>query len=132
MTREYEFYRKHCVEECYVFDPDENVLDGWLRSGDTLEPIESANSWTSPRLGIHFQFDNSELHITGPDGKPFVSMAEMGQELENTAEERDAELQRADVERLARLQGQARADAATLRADSLAAKLRELGVVDPE
>lgn len=131
MTRKFEFYQKFGVEEFYQYDPDTNVLDGWQRIGDSLVTIESMNGWVSPRLKIRFEIDEEDFNIYRPDGERFLTFSEL---FEKRAEERElAETvkQRAEEDRLARLQAQARGDAALKKAEVLAAKLREMGV-DPD
>ena len=41
------FYEVHGVEEYYLFDPDHNQLDGFLRQGKLLEPIPEMNGWSA-------------------------------------------------------------------------------------
>jgi hypothetical protein len=79
--------------------------------------IEHIDGWRSPRLGIRFALTEETLHITRPDGHPFVSFTEM--------ERRAAQAEtRATQEQSARQQ-------AETHAARLAARLRELGI-DPE
>lgn len=131
MTRKFEFYRVYGVEEYYLYDPDANILDGWIRNGDQLKSIESIDGWRSPRLGIRFELQPDNLVIYRPDGDRFLTFEEIGREL-------DAVKQRAEEDRMARIQAQARADVAQQqsveakqRSEVLAAKLRALGV-DPD
>jgi Uma2 family endonuclease len=67
------FYERYGVEEYYIYDPDDYTLEGWLRSGMGLEPIEPMQNWVSPRLGIRFELLADNLVIYRPDGEPFVS-----------------------------------------------------------
>ena len=103
MARKAMFYEVYGVEEYYLYDPDHNQLDGFLRKGKLLEPIQEMNGWVSPRLGIRFDMWADELRIIGPDGRPFVTYVELAQA--------------ADQERE--------------RAERLAAKLRAAGI-DPD
>ncbi len=104
------FYENYGVQEYYLYDPDFNELSGWQRQGSELVAIASMNGWKSPLLGIGFDMSGPELRIIRPDGHDFVSFAELEDQRDQIAQERD--LARQEVERLA-------------------AKLRELGV-DPE
>jgi len=117
LQRKFDFYRRHGVEEYYIYDPELNYWEGFTRSGDQLVEIGDLRSWTSPRLGVRFDLDADEMRLVRPDGQPFLSYSELADR------SRAAEV-RADAE-------QRRADAQQRRADSLAAKLRELGV-DPD
>lgn len=100
MNRKLMFYQNYGVEEYYLYDPDHNILEGWVREDGILDWIEDLQHWVSPRLGIRFDPRATPLKIYRPDGEPFVSYTERSQQLE-------AERQ---------------------RADRLAAKLQELGI----
>jgi Uma2 family endonuclease len=154
MDRKFRFYDQYGVEEYYVYDPDDGSLEGWIRAGQHLEPIPQMNGHVSPRLGIRFEPGEGpdNLKIFSPDGARFLTFDEISDK--SKAEERradhesrradeesiraDDERNRADKER-ERAEAQAqfallerqRAEAAVLRAERLAARLRELGV-DPE
>ena len=103
MERKLLFYQQYGVEEYYLYDPDQNCLEGWMRQGGMLEWIESLQDWVSPRLGIRFDPSAEPLMIYRPDGESFVSYEARSRQLEAERE----------------------------RAERFAAKLRELGV-DPE
>lgn len=111
MRKKFQFYEQYGVEEYYLYDPDTIELQGWIRSGNTLTPIEEIAGWISPNLRIRFDLRDDDLYIFGPDGEQFLSTIEFDQKYQN---ELQAERQRAEAERQ--------------RAEKLAAKLRELGV----
>ena len=104
--------RRHGVEEYYIYDPANGMLEGWWRSGDHFEEIPEMNGHVSPRLGIRFEpgEGSNNLRIVGPDGEPFVTHQQL-------ADRAEAQRQRAEAERQ--------------RAERFASKLRELGV-EPE
>ncbi|MFP4010002.1 MAG: Uma2 family endonuclease [Spirulinaceae cyanobacterium] len=110
MTKKLQFYDNYGVEEYYIYDPDRNDLHGLRRVGDRLQVIEEMNNWTSPRLGIRFVLSEETLELYRPDNRKFLTT----QELEQRA---------ADFER--------QFEEERLRAERLAARLRELGV-DPD
>jgi Uma2 family endonuclease len=110
MIRKQRFYEQHGVEEYYVYDPDADVIFGWVRQGAELGEVAQMDGWTSPRLGIRFDLSGSELVIRDAQGQRF-----------ETFEELHARAQAA----------QAQAQAALDKAERLAARLRELGV-DPD
>lgn len=91
MLKKLRFYERYGVEEYYMYDPDNNDLAGWLRSGTELNDIESVLGWVSPRLGIRFEL-GSELEIYRPDGQKFLTYVEL---------ESQRELAQAKVDRLA-------------------------------
>jgi Uma2 family endonuclease len=117
MSRKLLFYNQFGVGEYYLYNPDKNELNGWLRQDQFLDVIEPMEDWVSPQLQIRFDVSGNELQIFRPDGQRFLSYAEIAQRAE-------AERQRAEAERQ-------RAELAEDRADRLAKRLRELGI-DPE
>jgi Uma2 family endonuclease len=103
LIRKRAFYQKHGVEEFYLLDPENNLVEGWQHGDTGLEPIPCMNGWRSPRLGVTFHFDQNHLELRHPDGRPFAEGWESMRRAEQEAE----------------------------RAQRLAAKLRALGV-DPD
>ena len=110
MRRKLEFYDQYGVQEYYLYDPAKDGLKGYRRSGSELVAIPDMNSWTSPVLEIQFDRSTHPLTIRYPDGRPFLTFQELGEERDRIARERDA---------------------AVRDRDRLAAKLRELGI-DPD
>jgi Uma2 family endonuclease len=100
MAKKLEFYDRYGVEEYYIYHPDDNELTGYLRNAGRLQPIADLADWISPRLGIRFDLSGDELQIFRPDGKPFLSFAEIYQQLEQERLRADQERLRADQERL--------------------------------
>jgi len=76
LTEKFNFYNEHGVEEYYLYDPDYNSLDGWLRKSGRLTKIQRMAFWVSPLLGIKFDLVGDELRILGKNGEPFVATAE--------------------------------------------------------
>jgi Uma2 family endonuclease len=107
MLKKLRFYERYRVEEYYIYDPDDEDLLGWLRSGEELQEIEQLNGWVSPRLGIRFEPKPTGLEIYRPDGQKFATYVELDEQRENAI---------------------ALATQETQRADRLAAKLLELGI----
>ncbi|HLQ43795.1 MAG TPA: Uma2 family endonuclease [Planctomycetaceae bacterium] len=89
MVQKERFYERYGVEEYYIFDPDSVELSGWLRQGELFRPIENMNGWVSPLLRIRFDVVNGELHITGPDGKRFLTPLELIEQRDELTAERD-------------------------------------------
>jgi hypothetical protein len=85
-------------------------LEGWIRQGDKLVPIEKMDGWVSPRLGIKFTLKGKDLVVYRPDGAPFLSYEELQARYEEAQKRLEQERQ---------------------RAERLAQRLRELGV-EPE
>ncbi|WP_295622256.1 Uma2 family endonuclease [Chamaesiphon sp. GL140_3_metabinner_50] len=118
MDRKLQIYARCGVEEYYIYDPDRYILKGYQRSEDLyLERIDEMTGWTSPRLGINFQLNGTELQLTHPDGRIFETF-------DNVATQRDSIL--ADNQRL-EIDNQ-RLEIEKQKRDN---KLRELGI-DPD
>ena len=107
MMKKLKFYERYGVEEYYMYDPDDEDLSGWLRSGEELQEIEQLSGWVSPRLGIRFEPKATGLEIYRPDGQKFATYVELDEQ---------------------RAKAIALANRETQRADRLAAKLLELGI----
>jgi Uma2 family endonuclease len=103
MRRKFDFYNLHGVREYYLYNPQTDTSTIYLRGGHDLVETKEVEKWTSPLLGIVFDRTTSRMTLRYPDGRPFLSFRELGQE-------RDRE---------------------RARADRLAEKLRELGI-DPD
>ncbi|MDV2998656.1 MAG: hypothetical protein N5P05_000262 [Chroococcopsis gigantea SAG 12.99] len=128
MSRKLLFYDRFGVEEYYEYDPDRNILNGWIRTDGFLNMIDSMRGWVSPRLAIRFEPTRQELQIYFPDGERFLTHTEISEKADRAEEIARQERDRADrAEEIAR-QERDRADRAEEKADRLAAQLRELGV----
>jgi Uma2 family endonuclease len=77
MKKKRQFFRRYGAEEYYVYDPDDNTLEGWLRQGRKLEEIDDMNGFISPRLRIRFDSSGPELVIYRPDGEKFLTFQEV-------------------------------------------------------
>jgi len=127
------FYDRHGVEEYYFIDPYECCAEAYVRSGGRLEKIPEPYGFVSPRLGLRFEREESELVVYGSDGRRFQSReereAEIADEIFRIREEReDAELKatqmtaRADQEKARADEETANARAEATRADAEAAR----------
>jgi Uma2 family endonuclease len=123
MAKKFQFYQRYGVREYYVYDPYDIELMGWRRIDQYLEIIENIDGWISPLLNIQFLLKSDTLEIRGPQGEPFLSLAAAKQERDVAQQERDVAQQERDA-------AQQERDAAELKAERLAARLKELGV-DP-
>ena len=118
MIRKFKFYDRYGVEEYYVIDPDDHTFAAYHRGRHRLLEVRTNGGLVSPRLGVRFEWHPGfDVAITYPDGKPFLTIEEIG-------EARDRAERRAGAEA-------DRATAAEAKAAALAAKLRELGI-DPD
>lgn len=135
LVKKFEFYKRYGVEEYYVYDPDEDVLEGWLRTNGKLVEIAEMRGWVSPLLKVRFEQAGGELHLYGPDGRRFLSFVELAAQRDREQHERaQAERQREEAERGRALAQQEREQAQQLaeeqaqRAERLEAQLRALGI----
>jgi Uma2 family endonuclease len=125
MSKKLLFYEHHGVEEYYLYDPDRETLDGFIRGKQPiLEAIDNIQGWISPRLNIRFELTDSGLVIYRPDGEAFLTPVELRQQFEQGQQQTKAAQAQAEA-------AQAQAEAAQAQAERFAARLRELGV-DPE
>ena len=109
MRNKFNFYERYGVEEYYLYDPQRGRLQGWRRQGRALEAIEPMSGWVSPRLGITFDLEGTELVLSYPDGRRFLTYVELNRHRE------EAEV-RAKVEAKARARAESRARKAEARA----------------
>jgi Uma2 family endonuclease len=117
----FRFYERFGVEEYYLFDPETQLLEGWLRHGDELQEIEQLDGWNSPRLSVRFDLSGDELQIVRPDGRPLITYVELASEAEQAYQQAEQAWQRAEQERQ-------RAEQERQRAERLIAQLRAAGV----
>jgi Uma2 family endonuclease len=103
MIDKFAFYEEHGVEEYYVYDPDSNRLQAYVRKGDVLIRVRNLVNFTSPRLGIRFDLSGPEMVVYYPDGEPFLTFEQLRAEYERERRERlAAELRAARLAELSR------------------------------
>jgi Uma2 family endonuclease len=122
LYKKVEFYRRHGVDELYIYDPQRESLEGFVRREGHLVEVDEMSDFTSPRLGIRFVLGDT-LTVFDAAGERFLTFGELKARADAETARADAETARADAER-------ARADAESARAEALAARLRALGL-DP-
>lgn len=153
MAGKLQFYDRYGVEEYYQYDPDRGRLLGWKREGDRLVAIRAMQGWISPRLGARFELEGPRLRVYDREGVPFTdsdqlvterNLARRSSEVERRRAE--TEQRRAEVERQQAEEERHRADEALrllaeervraererLAAEKLRARLRELGISEPD
>lgn len=118
------FYEQYGVEEYYVYNPQGNVLEVWIRRDDRLHLQPNPDGWVSPRLGIRFEVNHPQLVLYRPDGERFLTVQELFLERDQARHEKEQAVQMAETERQ-------RAETERQRAEHLAERLRALGV-DPD
>jgi Uma2 family endonuclease len=80
MADKFAFYEDYGAEEYYIYDPDNNRLQIFLRRGEILGRVRKANGFISPRLGIRFDLSGPELAVFYPDGRRFLTFEELDAE----------------------------------------------------
>lgn len=98
MDKKRDFYEKHGVEEYYLYDPETNNLQGWIRSKKTFKKITNINGWTSPRLQTKFVLTTT-LEIYRPDGQKFLTSVELEQRAKEAEQRALSAEQQAEIER---------------------------------
>src|SRR5262249_871384 len=123
MVEKFHFYDDYGVEEYYVYDPQKNDLEVYVRKTATLVPVRPVPGFVSPRLGLRFDLSGEELTVYLPDGEPFLTMPQLDalraaekeradkaeKDAADQKERADKEMQRADDQKQ-------RADEASRRA----------------
>jgi Uma2 family endonuclease len=115
------FYERYGVQEYYIYDPQTDVLKGYLRADDELVPIPDMKGWTSPLLQIRFDCSESPMRIRYPDGRPFLTLEEIAAQRDDAMRELNAAVRERD--QIVRELEDEREKAARM-----AAKLREMGI----
>ncbi len=129
MSRKFDFYRKHGVEEYYIYnpDPDRLELSGFLRRDHDLIEVPSMNGHVSRRLGVRFDMTPDGLVLIRPDGRPFVTFEELAESEERAQLRLKTERERAEQEKHRAEQEKQRADRSQQEVEALRAQLRALG-----
>jgi hypothetical protein len=127
MEKKLNFYDTYGVEEYYLYNPDHNLLQGWVRQNTQLVKIQLLNGWVSPRLGIRFDTTQPELEIYRPDGDHAKRVAHR---FLSFIELKDQESQRSDMEKQRADMESQRADMERQKVEQMAAYLKSLGL-DP-
>ena len=84
MAKKLVFYDRYRVEEYYIYNPENDNLEIWIRNDGSLDRILENHNWISPRLGIRFDVSTNELQIYRPDGTKFYSYIEINRMLEQS------------------------------------------------
>lgn len=124
MIDKFRFYERYGVQEYYVYDPDTNVLTGWVRKNDKLEEIIPMHNWRSPLLGTRFVLTDDTLELYDDAGERFLTYAEMKEQAEQANKEKEQERKEKEQERKEKEQA-----LATL--EQLRAQLRAMGIEPP-
>jgi Uma2 family endonuclease len=97
MADKFAFYEDYGVEEYYIYNPDKDRLQVFLRRGEVLARVRKVNGHVSPRLGIRFDLSGPEMVVYYPDGRRFRTFEEL------EAERAQAEIRAREAEERAEL-----------------------------
>ena len=135
MQRKYALYARLGCMEYYLIDPYLKKISGFERTERGLIFLADAVGRRSPALGLELRFDDEIFRFADQQGNELPTMVEaIGAASRSAAAAAEvtvrlvaaeAEAKRADVERLIAQEEAARA---TIRAETLAARLRALGI----
>ena len=117
MAKKQAFYERYGVEEYYIYDPDRNDLNGYLRADAGLEVIDTIADWVSPRLGIRFVLSDDALAIYDPTGQKFLSPSELVVERNQATQRAEQATQRAEQATQQAEQATQQAEQATQQAE---------------
>ncbi len=106
------------AEEFYVYNPENNTLEGYILTKRGVTPIQDWTQFVSPRLGIRFERVGSDLNIYGANGQRFLTFIEIGKRAELEAKRAEREAKRAESESRRAKHESNRADSESNRADS--------------
>jgi Uma2 family endonuclease len=93
MAKKRKDYFEYGAEECYIYNPDPERLEIWIRGQNRFERVPETKEFLSPRLGINFDRRSGYLIIRDPDGEEFLTFEKLGLEkaaaLEQVEEQRE-------------------------------------------
>jgi Uma2 family endonuclease len=129
LEEKFAFYQQYGIQEYYIYDPDDLILEGWERQENSLRQIPSMMDWVSPLLGIRFDWiAGEELVLSRPDGQRFLSSVELDRRFQESKLQVVQEQQRTEFQRQRAEQEKQRAEQESQRANRLAERLRALGL----
>jgi len=125
MANKLRFYDQYGVEEYYLYDPEKNHLEIWLRQGASLKRVSHLNGWVSPRLGVRLALTPETLELYTPDGRPFLNSVELARWAESAEARANQEAQRAESAEARVNQEAQRANQEAQRAESAEARANQ-------
>jgi Uma2 family endonuclease len=128
MAKKLRFYEQYGVEEYYIYDPDKNDLNGYLKQENSLEIIEEMQGFISPLLKVKFELNLEGLAMYDSQGNRFLTYVELSQKIKNTERQLEEEKQKVKREKRRTEEEKRRAEEAEIRVKLLEEKLKELGI----
>jgi Uma2 family endonuclease len=123
ITEKQAWYEKYGVQEFYWLFTDPAEVRVFLRENNQLrERPMNVTQWTSPRLGIRLDWTSDTLRIFNPDGtlmQPSRDYLLIQKDRAERAEKRAEQMKKdVEIEKLARIASQERAEQERLRAEA--------------
>jgi Uma2 family endonuclease len=125
MADKFAFYDEHCVEEYYIYDPENNRFHVFRRQGEVLVRVRKVDGYVSPRLGIRFDLSGPEMVVYYPNGRRFLTLEELETERAQTEQRAELAEQRADNADQRAEKAEQRADTAEQRVERMAELTRK-------
>jgi Uma2 family endonuclease len=140
MTEKFKFYQQYGVQEYYVYYPQKERMQGYIRQGDSLVEIDKLNGWQSPLMKVWFKQQvivngrrkQISWHFLAPNGEPFLTYKELELLVDKEKQQREvaeareaAALQQTEIERQQREAAEAR-EAAALQQMEIERQQREM------
>lgn len=94
MAKKLLFFDRYGVEEYYLYNPESNILEVWIRILEGLTPILATDNWVSPRLKVRFDTSTGRLTLYRPDGTKFYSYIEVNNLLQEERQRADQAVQK--------------------------------------
>ena len=117
------FYEQYGVDEYWLYDPDNGLLDVWVRDGDVLTPVVHASrGHVSPTTGVRVSIVGGQLCVCDPGSERRWLWLSQEAAIAADVQQRLA-VALADLDAAT-----AAADAAMARAAELEARLRAAGL----
>ncbi|MFN6498460.1 MAG: Uma2 family endonuclease [Nostoc sp. DedQUE01] len=115
MARKLLFYNQYGVEEYYIYNPENNELQVWLRGEYGLDSVDFGQKWVSPRLQINFDVSGEHWQLSYPDGQPFMTFGQLMAKSQAAQQEAQAAKQEAQAAQQEAQAAQQRLQQAVLR-----------------
>ena len=96
MAKKFYFYDDHGVEVYYVYDPETNRLEVFVRGLATFRQVHDIASYASRRMGIRFEMTKPEMTVYGRDGERFIDFTESKAETRVERAQKDEAKREAD------------------------------------
>jgi len=88
LLHKFKFYEANGVQEFYLFNPENQTIEGWMRKGEKLVEIEKMDGFKSPSLSIEFKKNGERMDVFHTNGRKFETYAEISARAEKRSKRR--------------------------------------------